>query len=105
MTKPEAPLVIVDWDDAHGLAPDDERTDEQIDEIHAPYRFHTTGWLLRHDDTGATIANEWTAESDGKISYRGITFIPAGMIRKITGRRKAAKKSTGQQTGSYPEKK
>ena len=41
----------------------------------------TTGWLLYQDEEGVSLANEFCPEDE---TYRGRTFIPAGMLISIT---------------------
>lgn len=66
-------LVAVTWRDAHG-------SDGVFSEKdHAPVLMTTVGWLLCKDANGVSIANE--RHEDG--SYRGQTFIPAAMVKKI----------------------
>jgi hypothetical protein len=73
-------IVIVVWDDAHGSA---HREVTEDDMPHRPTIMQTVGWLLRHDETGVSIANEYCCDADSTC-YRGHTFVPAGMIRSVT---------------------
>ncbi len=67
------PLVKVTWLDAHGSA----TTAYAEHEIpHAGILITTYGLLLREDAVGVTIANEFCADG----TYRGCTFVPAGML-------------------------
>ena len=86
------PVVVVEWNDAHGAA----TTDYEPGNLpHQPLIMSTFGLLLKHDEVGATISGEMS--EDG--SYRGVTFVPAGMIRGIRvvlpakARREKARKS------------
>ena len=70
------PVVVVEWNDAHGSA----TTDYEPGNLpHQPLIMSTFGLLLKHDEVGATISGEMS--EDG--SYRGVTFVPAGMIRTV----------------------
>lgn len=66
-------LVAVTWKDAHASDGTFKASD------HAPVIMTTVGWLLCKDKNGASIANE--RHEDG--SYRGQTFIPAAMIKRV----------------------
>lgn len=70
------PLVAVLWSDAHGNA---FAVYESHELPHAPALVQSFGLLLKEDETGITLASE--AFEAG--SYRGVTFIPHGMIRSI----------------------
>jgi hypothetical protein len=68
-------LHLVTWNDAQAHA-----TREYLKERdHAPAVMVTIGWVLDHDKAGVSIACERWKE-DGTWTYRGHTFIPAGMI-------------------------
>lgn len=70
------PLVKVEWLDAHGTA----TTVHSVDDIpHAGIVVQSYGILLRQDDAGVSIASE-VCDDD---SYRGYTFVPAGMVRSV----------------------
>jgi len=72
------PLVIVHWLDAWtnelGV------TVEDVGATHKPMPVQTIGWLLKEDETGISLANEYF--DDG--SYRGRTFIPRSLVVKVT---------------------
>jgi len=72
------PLVIVAWNDAN-TGNEDVVTLETVDSYHKPTVIHTIGWLLKGDDNGVTLVNEYY---DGY--FRGRTFIPGGMVISIT---------------------
>lgn len=72
------PLVLVEWDDAWVRA-DEPITMADVGSTHQPMVIHTLGWLLRDDDKGISLANEYYDET-----YRGRTFIPRAMVRKMT---------------------
>lgn len=75
--SPERPLVRVDWLDAHGSAV----APYSIDEIpHAAIIVSSYGVLLKHDEVGVSIASE-VCDND---VFRGYTFVPAGMIVKVS---------------------
>jgi len=77
-------VVAIQWNDAHGTA----TTLYEAHEIpHAPIVVTSYGLLLRDDATGISIASEQVADG----TYRGVTFIPRGMIvsvRALTRHRK-----------------
>lgn len=73
----EKKLVAVTWNDAHGSATS-AYAEHEIP--HAPIVIVTYGLLLRDDEAGVTIANEVCDDS----TYRGVTFVPRGMIVKVT---------------------
>lgn len=72
------PLVVVEWDDAWVKA-DEAVVMSEIHHTHKPTAVTTIGWLLREDEAGVSIANEYYDET-----YRGRTFIPKAMVRKLT---------------------
>lgn len=77
MKKP-LPLVAVQWSDAYVTT----STQFEAHEIpHTPIIVTTYGLLLREDATGVSVASESVAEGAG--SYRGVTFIPRGMILTV----------------------
>lgn len=80
MNKPELPLVLVSWDDAHIDATDPVTLNNVILD-HKPLFIHTLGWLLLENESGVSIANEYY---DAEDIYRGRTFIPRSLIRAIT---------------------
>jgi hypothetical protein len=73
--KPTFPLVALTWLDAHGsISP------SEVHEIpHAPIKITTYGLLMRDDEAGVSVANE--ACHDG--TYRGVTFVPRGMVVSV----------------------
>lgn len=72
-------FVAVFWNDAQGSA---TKVYEKARD-HAPVLMETRGWLLDRDDDGVSVASErWT--EDGETHYRGHTFIPAGMVVKVS---------------------
>lgn len=70
------PLVIVTWNDAHG---DSGSAFSEHEIPHAPIVIDSVGWLLREDDAGVTVAAEFC--HDG--TWRGVTFVPRGMIQAV----------------------
>jgi hypothetical protein len=70
-------LVAVAWDDAHSTI---QSAYAEHELPHAPVAILTLGWLLKEDEAGVSLANEFC--SDG--TWRGVTFIPRGMLRKMT---------------------
>lgn len=76
----EKPIfILLSWDDAwvDGTA---TVTLKDVGETHKPEVIETAGWLLKADDMGVSLANERCADG----SYRGRTFVPKAMVRKIT---------------------
>jgi len=70
------PLVVVEWDDAWTT-----ETPATLDGhlVHKPERVTTIGWLLKDDEIGVQLANEFYDET-----YRGRTFVPRAMVVKVT---------------------
>lgn len=69
-------LVKVVWLDAHGSA----AIAYELHEIpHKAIEVASYGLLLRQDDIGVSIASERCGDS----TYRGYTFMPAGMVMKV----------------------
>jgi hypothetical protein len=74
----DRPLVIVEWDDHKG----DDGTPlslEDVESFHKPKVITTIGWLLKEDESGVTIANEYFDQT-----YRGTTFVDKRMLRSLT---------------------
>jgi hypothetical protein len=70
-------LVRVVWNDAHGSA---ANVVYDIDEIpHGPIECTSYGILLKSDELGVSIASEQV----GVDTYRGYSFMPAGMLVKV----------------------
>lgn len=72
------PLVLVTWNDAN-TGGDDAVTSENVDTYHKPTVVSTLGWLLKSDDLGVTLCNEFYDSI-----YRGRTFIYKPMIVSVT---------------------
>jgi hypothetical protein len=72
------PLVLVRWDDAN-TGGDDVVTLDNVDSLHKPTVVHTLGWLMKRDEKGLTLVNEFYDDC-----YRGRTYIPAGMVLDVT---------------------
>jgi hypothetical protein len=77
-TEVNLPLVIVEWNDAWVRA-DIPVTLDDVASSHKPEVIITLGWVLRDDDAGISLANEYYDST-----YRGRTFIPRGMIKAVT---------------------
>lgn len=73
---PNYPIVAVTWLDAHGSATD---TYGIGDLPHHAWELTTIGWLLRDDDQGVSVSNEYCGDQD----YRGITFIPRALVKGV----------------------
>lgn len=80
------PLVKAFWNDAWSPQANISMKPEDIP--HKPVKATTVGWLLREDSSGITIASEEC--DDGE--YRGLTFIPAGMLVRTERVGKGVKK-------------
>lgn len=80
-------LVKVIWLDAHASS----TTAYAEHEIpHSAIEIQTVGWLLRQDDAGISVANEYCADA----TYRGYTFVPTALIKSVEDVVKPAKKRT-----------
>ena len=88
--SPDKPLVTVKWNDAHGAGrPTDYYNADEIP--HRPMVMDTVGWLLRDDDTGVSVACEYCAEDK---TWRGVAFIPRGMVVSVTPVKRPRRKPT-----------
>lgn len=98
MEQPDLPLVLVEWLDAN--TDNEEINEENVHTFHKPWVIHTLGWLLKEDEVGVTICNEYY-----KDYYRGRTFIPRGMVVSMVPFRlaKYPKKKALQNTPSASE--
>jgi hypothetical protein len=78
-------LVKVIWNDAHGSA---ANVCYDIDEIpHMPVEVTSYGILLKMDEVGVSIASEKCDDS----TWRGYSFVPAGMLVKVVPMNKQKK--------------
>lgn len=78
MTKfPPYPYVAVEWLDANSPAAVDIFDAKDLKEAHGTMAVITTGWLLKEDEKGLTLAGEWFA---GTTEFRALTFIPATLV-------------------------
>ena len=83
---PPTPLVAVTWLDAHGTA----TAAYSLHEIpHAAISITTYGLLLRQDDAGISVASEFCADG----TYRGVTFVPTGMVVRVEHVKKSRKRA------------
>jgi hypothetical protein len=80
------PLVMLTWRDANATAAEVYRRDVH----HAPTIVQTVGWMLDRDDAGVSIACEAIPDAEG-AQYRGVTFVPAGMVVRVTRLRKGSR--------------
>lgn len=72
------PSVVV-WNDAHASL--EEVAADEVAGRHKPSVIHTYGYIVRSDEVGVSIAAEWLpAENGGDETFRGVTFIPRGMV-------------------------
>ena len=79
MAKPTQPFVEVVWNDAWVRA-DEPVTLADVAASHKPMVIHTLGYLLREDEVGVSLANEFYDE-DG--TFRGRTFIYRPMLISV----------------------
>lgn len=79
MKQPPLPLVLCSWADAWVRA-EESVTLADVAATHKPAIIHTLGYLLRDDEVGISIANEFYDED---ATYRGRTFIPRAMIISV----------------------
>jgi hypothetical protein len=73
-------LVLVEWDDAWQDT-DNFASAHGIEQTHKPLQVETLGWVILDDETGVSVVNEQNAEGS---EFRGRTFIPRQMVRKVT---------------------
>lgn len=70
------------WNDAHYGAASVDR--EELDREHTPLIFGLTGWLVRQDEIGVSIAGEWMPPQPvAHHDVRHVHFIPHGMIVNV----------------------
>ena len=74
------PLVVVEWNDAW-IDGNDPANLAEAKATHKPKGIITLGYVLYEDDNGIQLANEYYEDES---IYRGRTYIPKGMVRKIT---------------------
>lgn len=75
----ESPILVsVRWADAHASAAS-SLTLTDVGDVHKPSIMETTGWLLKDDEVGISLAYERSLD-EGDESFRGYTFIPRGMV-------------------------
>lgn len=79
MRHPTLPLVMVSWNDAW-IRAEEPVTLPDVAATHKPMLIHTLGYLLREDEHGVSLANEYYDEEG---TYRGRTFIPRAMILSV----------------------
>ena len=81
MTYPlHTEFIMVFWMDAHSPSAGDSYTKTSVGEVHGSLPVLTSGWLLREDAEGVTVASEWYVD---EATFRGLTHVPAGMVREI----------------------
>lgn len=83
-------LVLVEWDDAW-QDQDNFATAHGMAQTHHPITPETLGWVIVDDDEGISLVNERCLQQDPP-TYRGRTFIPRAMVKKVTEVRLAAPK-------------
>lgn len=77
------PLCCVIWDDAHGRAGGEYTAEEISRDLHQPAVIKTFGLLLQDDERGVTLVQEITSGEDETTTYRGVGFVPRGMVREV----------------------
>ncbi len=70
------PLTEVIWDDATS----NSDSWVHLDDIAAPERINTTGFLVKETDLAVTIASSVSAHEDGVNTVGNTMTIPRGMI-------------------------
>lgn len=74
----KAKIAVVRWGDAWEMPGEVPLRDW----AHKDYDTYAVGWVVRHDDAGITLCQEWwPADTE---NMRNPTFIPDGMIKKVT---------------------
>lgn len=73
------PAIVV-WGDAH----EEEGEHEAAKFSHAPIVTHCCGWVMRDDEAGVSLCQEWWDRDDMRDKVRHPTFIPRGMILQMT---------------------
>ncbi len=94
----KCPLVCVVWYDAHTLQAGEYTLEEIDDSFHEPALIHTYGLLVRDNEKGVTIAQEWTNPEDSNPTYRTLGFVPKGMIKEVIHLKLAKAKKKAPQT-------
>lgn len=77
MKKKRYTLAIVTWNDAHETS-EDFKDASSVD--HSPAVQHTSGFIVKNDRVGITLATEIDDQGTGG---RTTNFIPRGMIVKV----------------------
>lgn len=94
----DLPFVIVEWEDAWKDAVGDT-TVATAQEGHKPIQCFSHGWVLRNDEEGIQLANEYSPNG----TYRHTAFIPRKMVKKVsyfTLSRPRTKRITASQPGA-----
>lgn len=74
------PLVVVEWNDAW-IDGSDPVNLAEVGTSHKPKVIVTLGYVLKDDDVGLSLANEYYEDES---VYRGRTFIPRQMVKTVT---------------------
>jgi hypothetical protein len=72
-------FAFVLWNDAHSPNATDVYNDTSINTVHGSMPIITSGWVLKEDAQGLSLAAEYCGEGD----YRGITYIPRQMCVEV----------------------
>lgn len=76
-------FVVCLWDDAW-IDANEPMNMIDVETKHKPLRIKTTGWLLKDDDMGISLAAERYLDATQHDVFRTFTFIPRAMIVSIT---------------------
>ncbi len=76
---PKLSYCHTSWRDAHSPGATEVFNLDTINSIHGSMTILTSGWLLKEDKEGVTIASEYCGDKD----FRGVTHVPAEMIIEI----------------------
>lgn len=75
------PLVCVHWRDADSSSPTEAFYEDDIKHRTTP--METYGLLMKQDNEGITLMNEFYKEDDGRSVFRGRNFIPNALIDRV----------------------
>jgi len=95
-TSMKAKVAMVIWGDAWE-SPGEIPLNEWR---HEPYETYAVGWVVNHDDNGITLCQEWWPRNVEQM--RNPTFIPAGMIKKVTYLRMPVRRSKRKRVAKTP---
>lgn len=79
MIFPNLPFGHVLWDDANSPDAHTTYTADDIGGVHGSMPILTSGWILKEDADGITVASEYC----GANTYRGLTHVRPKMIIEV----------------------